>query len=186
MKFDKPRIKNLIFFICLGVLLIPQTRKPIQVFLHKGLALFSPSIETDNIKTLKDYNWQLKDNAGAVVNFQAYKEKVVFVNFWATWCPPCIAEMSSIQKLYSDYKGRIEFVFVSNESHRVIDDFLKENAYTFKVYNPITTYPGQFDVKSIPRTFLIDKKGKIIIDKLGAAHWNSEKVRLTIQDLLDN
>jgi len=170
----------------MGLLLIPQTRQPIQVLLNKGLALFSPStIDESKQVILANYNWDLQDTNSNVVHFEDVRGKVVLVNFWATWCPPCIAEMPSMQTLYDVYKNKIEFVFVSNEERSVINKFLKEKGYTFKVYNAVTQYPNAFDVSSIPRTFLIDKKGRIIIDKTGAANWNSETVRYTIDALLE-
>ncbi|WP_396600462.1 TlpA family protein disulfide reductase [Algibacter sp. R77976] len=185
MKLSKSKIKNIIFFIIIGVLLIPQTRQPIQVLLHKTLAVFSPSVieESEQI-IIEDYNWKLKDENDAVFNFEQTKGKVVLVNFWATWCPPCIAEMPSMQLLYDDYKDKIEFAFVSNEEFSKINTFKVANNYTFSVYSPITKYPEGFDVSSIPRTFLIDKAGHIIIDKTGAANWNSDSVRETIDTLL--
>ena len=109
---------------------------------------------------------------------------MVLVNFWATWCPPCIAEMPSMQLLYEDYKDKIEFVFVSNEEFSVINEFVSKKGYTFDVYKPITKYPRAFDVKSIPRTFVIAKNGRIVIDKTGAANWNSKAVRNAIEKLI--
>ena len=111
MKVSKSQISNLIFLVVIAILIIPQTRKPIQVFLNKGFALISPNIEKkENQKTLRTYEWQLKDENGNIFNFESVKGKVVFINFWATWCPPCIAEMPSIQNLYKDYKDKVEFL----------------------------------------------------------------------------
>ncbi|OEJ98826.1 thiol-disulfide oxidoreductase [Flavivirga aquatica] len=185
MKVSKSKIKNIIFLIVIGLLIVPQTRRPIQILLHKGLALFSPSTinESEQI-TVTNYDWKLKDENDVVLNFEETKERVVLINFWATWCPPCIAEMSSMQELYNDYKNKIEFIFVSSETHAVINQFLMDNNYTFNVYNPITNYPEAFNITSIPRTFLIDKKGNIVIDKNGSANWNSDMVRKTIDGLL--
>lgn len=186
MKVSKPQIKNIFFIIIIGLFIIPQTRLPIQVLLNKGLALFSPStIKATKQVVLTDYNWKLKGKTGEVFNFENVRGKVVLVNFWATWCPPCIAEMPSLHELYDDYKDKIEFVFVSNEEYPVISNFLKDKEYDFDVVVPITSYPDVFDVSSIPRTFLMDKTGHIIIDKTGAANWNSETVRQTIDKLLE-
>ena len=106
------------------------------------------------------------------------------MNFWVTWCPPCIAGMPSMQELYNDYNDKIEFVFVSNESSKIINQFLETNKYDFKVYNSVSSYPEFFKVTSTPRTYLISKTGNIIIDKNGAANWNSKIVRNTIDKLL--
>ena len=185
MKLSKSQISNLVFLVVIAILIIPQTRKPIQVFLNKGFALISPSIEKkENQSTLKSYEWKLKDENGNIFDFESVKGKVVFINFWATWCPPCIAEMPSIQNLYTDYKDKVEFLLVTNDPYSEINEFLSKNNYDFKILRPVTFNMSVFDVSTIPRTFLIDKTGKIIIDETGAANWNSDKVRLVIDNLL--
>lgn len=185
MKLSKSQISNLVFLVVIAILIIPQTRKPIQVFLNKGFALISPSIEKkENQTTLKSYEWKLKDENGNIFDFESVKGKVVFINFWATWCPPCIAEMPSIQNLYKDYKDKVEFLLVTNDPYSEINEFLDENNYDFQILRPVTFNTSVFDVSTIPRTFLIDKAGKIIIDETGAANWNSDKVRLVIDNLL--
>ncbi|MDD7885011.1 TlpA disulfide reductase family protein [Flavivirga sp. 57AJ16] len=184
LRRKKISLKNVIYLVVIAVLIIPQTRQPIQILLHKGLALFAPSVIKDTKQaSLTNYNWKLK-NGQSIFNFEETKGEVVLVNFWATWCPPCLAEMPSMQALYNDYRDRVKFVFVSNEDSTVTNPFLSENNYTFKVYMPLTKYPEPFDVTSIPRTFLIDKQGHIVIDKLGAANWDSDTVRKTIDALL--
>lgn len=186
MKTNKSKLKNIAFIIVIGLFIIPQTRQPIQIWLNKGLAQFSPrTIAPTNRDILTNYNWYLKDNQDHKFNFKTMKGKIVLVNFWATWCPPCIAEMPSLEKLYNAYKDKIEFVFVSNEEKAKIAHFLKEKNYSFKVFQPVSQYPDTFDVSSIPRTFLIDTKGHIVIDKTGAANWNSKTVRQTIDALLE-
>ena len=147
MKISKSKISNIIFFVIISLLLIPQTRKPIQVTLQKGLALFSPAIKNKSEqKRFNDYNWSLKTADNQLFNFKSTRGKVVLVSFWATWCPPCIAEMPSMQLLHNDYKNKIEFVFVSNEKFSVINTFISKNNYTFKAYKAITEYPEFFNV----------------------------------------
>ena len=74
MKVSKSQISNLIFLVVIAILIIPQTRKPIQVFLNKGFALISPNIEKkENQKTLRTYEWQLKDENGNIFNFESVK-----------------------------------------------------------------------------------------------------------------
>lgn len=166
-------------------MIIPQTRQPIQILLQKGLAKFSPSVvDKEDRVTLTDYNWQLVDEHGLGYDFNQAKGKVIFINFWATWCPPCIAEMPSMEKLYQAYKNDVVFLFVSGESQDVISKFKKKNDYQFTVHSSITTNPKSLETSSIPRTFLIDQQGTIVIDKTGAADWNSKTVRKVLDGLL--
>jgi thiol-disulfide isomerase/thioredoxin len=185
MKISKKTISNVVFVIVIALLVIPQTRQPIQVFLQKGIALVKPiTINEEKLTTISDYKWMLTDENNSMYNFEEAKGKVVLVNFWATWCPPCIAEMPSMQALYNDYSDKIVFLFVTNDPYTEINPFLVKKNYTFKVYRPVTKYPDYFNISTIPRTFLIDKKGNIIIDESGAANWNSKSVRSTIDALL--
>jgi thiol-disulfide isomerase/thioredoxin len=185
MKISKSQRNNIIFLVFILIILIPQTRQPLQVLLHKGLALFSPSIEDKNErKSVTDYNWQLRDETGQIFDFNNAKGKVVVINFWATWCPPCIAEMPSLEKLYNRYNDDVVFLFVSDEKQDVISKFKQKHNYEFEVHSALTSFPKEFDVTSIPRTFVIDKNGTIVIDKTGAANWYSDKVIATMDELL--
>ena len=185
MKFNKSKRNNLIFLLVIVLLVIPQTRQPIQVFFHKGLALFSPSVTKESKrKVISDYNWELKNIDGNSYNLNSAKDKVVLINLWATWCPPCIAEMPSMQKLYDDYGDKVEFLFISNEKLPTLKKFLAKHNYNFNVYKPVSEYPSDFDYRSIPRTYVIDKNGVVVIDKGGAANWNSDKVRNQLDELI--
>lgn len=184
----KSKIYNLIFLIVIALLIIPQTRQSIQVFFNKGIALFvKPSVIEDSKRvTISNYNWKLRDISETDFDFNSAKGKVIVINFWATWCPPCIAEMPSMEQLYQNYKDNddVVFLFVSNEDVSVIKQFMSKKDYGFNVYQSLTEYPKEFDVSSIPRTFIISKKSEVVIDKSGAANWNSDRVTKTIDELL--
>nr|WP_321236704.1 TlpA disulfide reductase family protein [uncultured Psychroserpens sp.] len=187
-KSKKSKIYNLLFIVVIALLIIPQTRQPIQVLINKGLALVvKPSvINASERKSISNYDWKLKDISGNAFDFSTAEGKVVVINFWATWCPPCIAEMPSLEALYQNYKTNddVVFLFVSNEDKEKLYEFTVHHGYTFEVYQPINNYPEYFNVSSIPRTFIIGKNGDIVIDKSGAADWNSERVTNTIDELL--
>ena len=185
MKTSKIKLSNIIFLVAILLLIIPQTRKPIQVFIQKGFAMISPSKTEESVqKQLSDYQWELTDSEGNILNFSDLKGKVVFLNFWATWCPPCIAEMPSINSLYQDYNKEVVFLLVSNENTNKVKQFLSDNEYNLNYYNPLTAAPKVLSSNSIPQTYVIDKSGKIIIEKNGAANWNSDTVRNLLDELL--
>lgn len=184
MKLFKNQWSNIIIAVVILVLIIPGTRKPIQIFFNKMLS-FSPSVTSEeDRKSIADYNWTLEKNNKDRQDFSKFRGEVVLVNFWATWCPPCIAEMPSFQDLYVDYQDKINFLFVSSEDHETVRGFLNRKNYNLPAYRPLDESPQPLNGKTLPTTYLIDKEGNIVIQKVGAADWNSEKVRNTIDDLL--
>lgn len=186
MKLKKLSRSNIIFIIIIGLLIIPQVRRQIQITLHKGLSYINQStfIEADDRKTLENPNWQLVSDASTTLDFADTKGKVVFLNFWATWCPPCIAEMPGIQELYDDYNDRVVFLLVTNEDLEKVDKFKAKKEFTFEVFSPLNEVPNELKTHSIPRTFIINKKGEIIVNESGAVDWNSKKVRSQLDQLL--
>lgn len=160
-------------------MIIPATRVKIL-----RLFSFSPSVEkVENQIKISTYDWQLKGVNTADLDFNSTKGKVVIVNFWATWCTPCVAEMPTIQDLYNDYKDKVVFVLVSNEEPNKIKPFLGKKQFNLPIYNPVTQNPSEFNTETIPKTFLINKDGKIIVEA-GRADWNSTKIRKIIDELL--
>ncbi len=181
----KKRWKDLIFFIIIGILFIPQVRHPIQVFVQGIFAGAPDQINEDQQKQLSSFNWSLQDLSGKPINLTSSKGEVILINSWATWCPPCIAEMPSLQALYNDYKDKVDFYFVSNEKSSVLRQWLTKKEYDFPVYQSMGPVPSQLNSSSIPTTYLIDRKGNIVIEEVGAHNWNSQKFRNLLENSLD-
>ncbi len=184
MKFNKKNVSNAIFVILLILFFIPNTRGMMQIFLTRIFS-FSPGvIQVEDRKQVMSYNWKLHGVNTESIDFAASKNKVILINYWATWCPPCIAEMPSLQELYNDYHEKVVFLFVTNEVDEDISKFMDAKQYNYPVYRSLSEHPEPFVNNPIPQTYLIDKKGNIVIDKSNAANWNSDKVRETIDNLL--
>ncbi len=184
MKLFKNQWSNIIFIVIILAMIIPQTRKPIQIFVNK-LISFAPSVndEDERVK-IADYNWVLENNRGKRIEFSEFKDKVVIVNFWATWCPPCIAEMPSFQELYMDYGEKVSFLFVSGEQHETVDNYMKRKRFTLPSYKMRTKTPEPMDGRTLPTTYVISKDGSIVVDKVGSADWNSDSFRQTLDQLI--
>ncbi len=118
-------------------------------------------------------DFELKDQYGKTHKLSDYKGKVVFLNFWATWCPPCKMEMPDIQKLYEKYEKqgeKSEVVVISVAAPNTQDEkdidgikaFLEENGYTYPVLMDDGGYTfGAYRISSLPTTFMIDKEGNV-------------------------
>ena len=133
-----------------------------------------------------DINWILKTANGSEINLEeAFKGKVVFINFWATWCPPCIAEMPTIEKLYQKYKDKIGFAMISSEDIGMIEDFRTRNKYTFPVYQVEMEIPEIFNLSIIPATFIIAPDRRIALKHVGGADWSHEDVMKFLDELID-
>ena len=118
-------------------------------------------------------DFELKDQYGKTHKLSDYKGKVIFLNFWATWCPPCKMEMPDIQKIYEKYEKqgeKSEVVVLSVAAPNTQDEkdidgikaFLEENGYTYPVLMDDGGYTfGAYRISSLPTTFMIDKEGNV-------------------------
>ena len=127
-------------------------------------------------KTTPAIDFELQDQFGNLHKLSDYKGKVVFLNFWATWCPPCKQEMPDIQKLYENYGSNKEDViilgvaspksehnqFTQEQDKDHVISFLKENNYTYPtVLDTSGTLQQDYAISSYPTTFMIDTQGNV-------------------------
>ncbi len=148
-----------------------------RVVLMTGI--FAPDVDIPLSKQ-KDasYDFKLTNQEGERLNFADFKGKTVFVNFWATWCAPCIAEMPDIQNLYDKTGQEIEFVMISvdNEPDRTWN-FADKNGFTFPIYRRGSLIPDVYERQVIPTTFVISPEGKIVAERHGMAKYDTEEFR---------
>jgi len=129
----------------------------------------------------------LKDLNGRQVSLVDFRGKVILLNFWATWCPPCISEIPKLDKLRKAYSGKdFEIVAVSTDrSLSTVRKFIKGHPVSFIVlHDEGIKVSRKYNVFSIPTTFLIDKKGRIVEKFLGEYDWTSPGIRKKIDELL--
>lgn len=121
---------------------------------------------------------QVQTIDGRMVDLQQQKGKVVFINFWATWCPPCRAELPSINQLYLELKNNPNIVFLPVD----VDDnlpassaFLRNKGYQFPVYGGRLALPYALYSGNIPTTLVINKKGLVVFNHINRANYSDEK-----------
>lgn len=183
------KLSDLIFIVFIIALLFPQGRMAIGGFVNNMKAqVFNPSkLTEEQLVADSDFNWDLKGIDGNTINLKDLKGQVLFINIWATWCPPCVGEMPEIQDLYDTFKAEenIHFLMISNESTAKISRFVKSKNYSFPVFSAQSQSPASFATNSIPTTFVVSKSGKIVIKEIGAANWGGKKMKKMMRDLLN-
>ena len=142
---------------------------------------------TEAERAVIDYDMPLITFSGMPANLEDFKGKVIFLNFWATWCPPCIAEMPGIQSVYDDYSSNNEIAFVMislDEDISKARQFLADRDYSFTGYRLNGIRPELFRSEIIPSTYVISKEGKLAAKKEGMANYNTSRFRDFLDDLL--
>lgn len=132
-------------------------------------------------------DFTLEDTEGNKVTLSSLRGKVVMVNFWATWCPPCKEEMPSMEKLNQIMDGE-DFVMLAinadDNGRAVVPDFLEKNPHDFTVlYDDKGTIQQQYGVYKLPESFIVRKDGTIVEKVAGAIDWASPKTVAYIRNL---
>jgi thiol-disulfide isomerase/thioredoxin len=157
----------------------------IFVFVISGLLTLSScgSAKSSKIQEARNqgdyipYIMELTDASGNTISMSSLKNKVLFINIWATWCPPCRKEMPSIQALYDRVNSPdVEFILVAPEDRNKLNEFLKSNDLQLPVYQITKGLPAVLSDEYIPRTFIVDKFGKIVHKHVGERDWNTAEI----------
>lgn len=145
------------------------------------------STKVDKVKA-PDFN--LVDQYGKTHKLSDYKGKVVFLNFWATWCPPCKGELPHIEEVYKEYENNTKDVIIlgvtapnlgREGSKEYIMDFLNKQGYTFPVaFDNTGEIMDQYSIEAFPTTFIIDKEGNVNKYAPGAMD------KITMESLINN
>lgn len=147
------------------------------------LVSFPAATEITPLGTV-DPDWSMQSLDGHRVSFAELRGKTVFVNFWATWCLPCVAEMPSIQALYESLADEgIAFVAISEEPASTVAEFVEENGYTFPIYTTEDSAPAVFETNRLPATFIVNSQGEVVFRYVGMADWNTEECRRILREV---
>jgi len=133
-------------------------------------------------------NFQLRDLAGNMVSLSQLRGKVVLLNFWATWCGPCRVEMPAMEQLYRSYSRKdFEILAVSTDAQgaAVTRPFQQEMGFTFPILHDADYRVGLlYGARSLPMTFMVDRKGIVRQKVPGARNWDAPEARELVQAML--
>ncbi len=177
-------LSNLPWVVFFGLFFFTPIGFHAKVFFARIFSSSAAPLEATEQRTFSDYSWRLTAIDGEQVDLVDAKDKVVLINFWATWCPPCMAEMPGFEKLYEDYGERVTFVFVAQDTRERVKKYMETSATRLPIFFAAEDVPGMIYSKSIPATYIIDKSGTLVLSKIGVADWNSEKTRVFLDQLL--
>ena len=166
--------------LALGLLLLPvhvRAQDPVA-----ALSLIKPN----PVQAAKQFQVTAPDNRP--LKLSEFKGKVVFLNFWATWCKPCEEEMPSMERLHQRFKDKGLVVLALSEDAdgaTVVAPYLKKRNLTFPVgLDPKMSVAGLYGVWAIPSTFIIDKKGNRALFANGPREWDGPHAQALFQSLL--
>ena len=160
---------------------IPENRSLDQLLVDMGVEVF-PS-------TTRQVEVLLQDLNGTDVNIYDFKGKIVFLNFWATWCPTCVVEMPSMEKLHRKLKDQ-DFALVTisiQDSAAEVQVFFKQNQLTFTaLLDTIGKTIPEFAIRAIPTTLILDKSGRIVGRAMGMREWDSRESIAMFEQLIND
>ena len=186
--FSTGNILNALFFAALIAVLFIPAAKSLLIRGLMGAGLFQPKTEQP-ASPLPAMDVTFRDSDGKTISLSSLKGKVVFINFWATWCPPCLAELPSINTLHKKLSNNPNIVFLIVDADNQLNKsvpFIKKHDYTLPVFETVTDIPSAMLGGSIPTTVVINKQGLIVFKHEGVADYSGDEFTGYLQKLAGN
>ena len=180
----KKTIINLVLILAVLSLFVTPLGYECKVLLQRVFAGSVEILPKDKQYTI-DCDWKLKDRNNAEFNFAQSKEhgKAAVVYFWSSWRIVSVADLYAIEKLYNDYKDKVDFYIITNELSAPVDKLMAKRGFNFKVTYLIIGEKMPFNAEEIPSGFVVDKNGVVRAQKIGTGRWNSDAVRQLLDEL---
>ena len=132
-------------------------------------------------------NFTLRNETGKVVALSEFRGQIVVLNFWATWCPPCLEEMPSLNRFAEKYQGKgIQVIGVSvDENAEAYDEFLAKNQISFlTLRDPAHNTSDLYGTRLFPESYIISREGRLLRKVIGPIEWTSQQEVKYFDDLL--
>jgi len=183
----KKRWFSLLFYGIIILLIFSPGAKSWLLQQVVSTGLFKAEIKKDQAKNLPDAaTFSFTDANGKTATTAGLKGKVVFINFWASWCPPCRAEMPSLENLYQKLKDNSNFVFLfinEDDDRNKAINYLEKNHFTIPFYQASDDVPIEIFSGSLPTTVILDKEGKAVLKRSGMAQYDTQSFMRQLEEL---
>ena len=192
-------IEYAIFAAVLLILYLTGLHTEVIGFMQRGLlatGLITPKIEMTNQDDSQaditasttaipaDFNLMLMDEDGQTILLEDFKGKPIFMNMWATWCPPCIAEMPNINKLYKEIGSQVNFVMVAlDDDFETAKAFNTRKGFDLPIYTLQSRRPAMYQSTTVPTTYVISADGQLMLTHKGMANYNTSKFKKFLEGL---
>ncbi len=194
---EKATVSNVLYTVVMAVLLLVLISPDAKSLMIQGMmkvGLFQPDVPAEPQAVMaSDKKVEVapeaafKNGAGETVKISELKGKVIFINFWASWCPPCRAEMPTIEKLYDQFKSNEDVVFLivnADEDFSKAARYMQDHDYEMPVYVPAGNIPYVYLSGALPTTVMINKQGEMVFRHAGAADYSDPKMVEFVKKLI--
>ena len=192
-------IEYLIIALVFLILYLTGLHTEVIGFMQRGLlatGLITPKIEMTNQDDSQaditasttaipaDFNLMLMDEDGQTILLEDFKGKPIFMNMWATWCPPCIAEMPNINKLYKEIGSQVNFVMIAlDDDFETAKAFNTRKGFDLPIYTLQSHRPAMYQSATVPTTYVISADGQLMLTHKGMAYYNTSKFKKFLEGL---
>lgn len=190
LQYIKKNAFAIFMVIAVGILLVSPDAKSFVLRQLIRTGIFNASIDKKDTDTARMTNtdFTFTDAKGSIQNTSSLRGKVVFINFWASWCPPCQAEFPSIETLYNQFKNNPDIFFLTiNEDNdpALGKAYLEKEKLSIPMYKSSRNVPAEMFSGSLPTTVVLDKNGKVRLHHTGFANYASDKFVKQIKELIN-
>lgn len=141
-------------------------------------------IEFEKQQVVSNYDWKIISPVGNSQNFITKRNQVIFIYRWSTDNKTDVENLKMLEDFYQKYSTKMEFFFVTNDNQVEVRNFIESNNYTFPVFFSLSPIPIPMNIDKTSKAYLINKKGRIVIENEGEANWNSKKFYSVVEGLI--
>ncbi|MDZ7632630.1 MAG: TlpA disulfide reductase family protein [Gemmatimonadaceae bacterium] len=143
-----------------------------------------PAIPNDTLPRA-DLSWSMRTLDGERLTLERFRGRVILINSWATWCEPCVAELSSMQVLRDAIAdASLVFALVTPQRKEPVAEFVRRRALRLPVYLEMSQAPAVYRFDAVPTTWIVDREGRIVFRHRGAMRWDTPAVQRFVRSLL--